>query len=60
MNKRIFVTLLSGIMAFGGAWFTGCNVKESETHTHSYSATTVAPTCTENGYTLHECSCGDR
>lgn len=59
MNKRIFVTLLSGIMAFGGAWFTGCNVKESETHTHSYSATAVAPTCTENGYTLHECSCGD-
>ena len=28
-------------------------------HTHLYSAQTVAPTCTEKGYTLHTCSCGD-
>ena len=26
---------------------------------HTYAATVVAPTCTEGGYTLHECSCGD-
>lgn len=29
------------------------------THTHSYSITVVAATCTEGGYTLHKCSCGD-
>lgn len=28
-------------------------------HTHKYTASTVAPTCTEQGYTLHTCSCGD-
>lgn len=28
------------------------------THTHSYSDTVVAPTCTEKGYTLHKCQCG--
>ena len=27
-------------------------------HQHSYTATVVAPTCTEAGYTLHECVCG--
>ncbi len=28
------------------------------THTHSYTTKTVAPKCTEQGYTLHSCSCG--
>ena len=35
--------------------------KPSETkpgHTHSYTAKTVAATCTAGGYTLHTCSCG--
>ena len=27
-------------------------------HTHSYTSTKVAATCTSKGYTLHECSCG--
>ena len=26
---------------------------------HTYTDTVVAPTCTEGGYTLHECECGD-
>lgn len=26
---------------------------------HSYEVTVVAPTCTEGGYTLHTCRCGD-
>ena len=29
------------------------------THTHSYTATVTAPTCTEQGYTTHTCRCGD-
>ena len=28
-------------------------------HTHSYSATTVAASCENGGYTLYSCSCGD-
>lgn len=28
-------------------------------HTHSYSDTVVAATCTEKGYTKHTCDCGD-
>jgi len=28
-------------------------------HEHSYTATVTAPTCTEEGYTTHTCSCGD-
>lgn len=28
-------------------------------HTHSYTETVVPPTCTERGYTIHACVCGD-
>ena len=36
------------------------NTNPSQTaHTHSYKTTVVKPTCTEDGYTLHKCSCGD-
>lgn len=42
-----------------------CNGKEDPTtsiptdHVHSYTEEVIAPTCTEDGYTLHKCSCGD-
>ena len=39
---------------------TGKTVTERVYHTHAYTETkTVAPTCTEQGYTLHQCACGD-
>ena len=28
-------------------------------HEHKYTTTVVAPTCTEKGYTVHTCGCGD-
>ena len=28
-------------------------------HAHDYKETVVEPTCTEKGYTLHKCECGD-
>ncbi len=28
-------------------------------HIHSYDETVIAPTCTEDGYTIHKCHCGD-
>lgn len=32
----------------------------STVHIHSYFGKTVAPTCTEGGYMLHTCDCGDQ
>ena len=29
-------------------------------HTHTYASTVIAPTCTEKGYTLYSCACGER
>ena len=34
-------------------------VPSTPTHTHSYVEFVVQPTCTESGYTLHKCSCGE-
>ena len=34
------------------------NNLSSEPHKHAYKITRVNPTCTEDGYTLYECSCG--
>ncbi len=31
----------------------------AEAHTHEYTDEVTAPTCTEQGYTTHTCSCGD-
>jgi hypothetical protein len=35
---------------------TVCNTRLADKLGHSYSARTVEPTCSERGYTLHECS----
>ena len=32
---------------------------ENPPHTHSYSPTVTAPTCTEQGYTTYTCACGE-
>ena len=32
--------------------------KTDGNHTHEYTETVTAPTCTSDGYTLHKCSCG--
>lgn len=60
MTKKITAAIL--LCTLTASAFTGaaaCNTAPSETHAHSYTESTVAPTCTEKGYTLHECSCGD-
>lgn len=43
-----------------------CGEKETKTvepvavgHSHSYTVTVVEPSCTEGGYTLHTCACGE-
>ncbi|MDE6850237.1 MAG: leucine-rich repeat domain-containing protein, partial [Clostridia bacterium] len=34
------------------------SVLEIKSHKHDYSAQIIAPTCAEEGYTLHKCACG--
>lgn len=34
-------------------------IDKVEQHLHGYTATIVSPTCTEDGYTLYSCACGD-
>lgn len=41
----------------GKNWGSGTSTGGT-THTHSYTDTVVAPTCTAQGYTTHTCSCG--
>lgn len=41
---------------YGKEWYL--TPKESS-HTHSYSSAVTAPTCTEQGYTIYTCACGD-
>ncbi|MDE7453861.1 MAG: leucine-rich repeat domain-containing protein [Clostridia bacterium] len=54
--KKILIILLSAAAAVAcAAGLTACSK-----HAHDYSAETeVAPTCTEKGYTLHTCACGE-
>ncbi|MGN0812486.1 MAG: leucine-rich repeat protein [Candidatus Coproplasma sp.] len=66
MKKKflvVFLTIISTLaLAFG---LTACGETGGgegggeEQHTHNYVPHTVSPTCTEEGYTLYECSCGD-
>lgn len=37
----------------------GCSCSNTLSHTHQYENNYVWPTCTEQGYTEHICSCGD-
>ncbi len=52
MKKKIIITVLIALMAIICMSVAAC-------HTHKYEERVVAPTCTEDGYTEHKCSCGD-
>lgn len=41
--------------------FVGCNETpdNGDSHKHSYNSIITAPTCTEQGYTTHSCTCGN-
>lgn len=54
--KRIAVMLLAVCMML---LFFSAEVWAEENHSHRYSDTVVEPSCTEDGYTLHSCSCGE-
>ncbi|MDE6691315.1 MAG: leucine-rich repeat domain-containing protein, partial [Clostridia bacterium] len=54
--KKIILTCIAvtSVMAF-----SACATKTDGGHTHSYKQTVTNPTCTESGYTLHSCDCGE-
>ncbi|MGN0962807.1 MAG: leucine-rich repeat protein [Clostridia bacterium] len=40
-------------------WYEAAGGTEPHTHDYSYRTTVVPPTCTQQGYTVHACECGD-
>ena len=60
MKKKLLVALLVTISAFTlTLGFSACDLFGNESHTHNYASRIVSPTCTEEGYTIYECSCGE-
>lgn len=55
MKKSILALVFILLTCISLLCFASCE----DEHTHSYTHTVVEPTCTQGGYTLHECSCGD-
>lgn len=59
-RTRLVVVLYVLVIVFCVTAIIVLSVKDIKAHKHEYSGlTVVAPTCTEEGYTLHTCSCGD-
>lgn len=62
---KIFSTLFAcSVLAFSISACTDNTATQSgndfsSTHTHEYTATVTSPTCIEQGYTTHTCTCGD-
>ena len=73
MRKRslLFFVAIIAAVCFSLGFFAACEESGSgdnggtgggdnpSGHTHSYVETVISPTCTEKGYTLHKCACGD-
>ena len=54
MLKKICLTLTFALLSVAAVFIVGC-------HKHSYAPSlTVAPTCSEQGYTLYTCDCGKK
>ncbi|MBR2903196.1 MAG: InlB B-repeat-containing protein, partial [Clostridia bacterium] len=54
-KKWLLGVLATACVSLVAVAFSAC---EDGNHTHKYTKETVAPTCTEQGYTLSTCSCG--
>ena len=59
--KRVFVYLSVLIITINLISFCGCdNANLNDTHTtHDYKISTKLATCTEQGYDLFKCDCGN-
>ena len=66
INSELGISLQSG-KKYSSSLYVIVNGKEywsqpvtfTTAHTHYYTATVTAPTCTTKGYTTHTCACGD-
>lgn len=61
MNRKIYALPLAAVLLLT-ACARGDQAQPAATeaaHIHSYENKVVGPTCTEEGYTLRTCSCGD-
>lgn len=54
----LLMALCVGLVACDEDGIPDSSSSSSNDHVHSYETTIVAPTCTEQGYTLQECECG--
>ncbi len=57
--KKLILLLSAAVMALCLVACSTENAPQDSEHTHVYSERILKATCTENGYTFHECSCGD-
>lgn len=62
--KILLTTLLTIISVGTMTALAGCNEDSASTppetgHTHNFTDSITPPTCTEAGYTLHTCACGE-
>ena len=55
MKKHLMLGLAIFCCLFTTFSFTACK----EEHIHAYTGTITSPTCTEQGFTTHSCTCGD-
>ncbi len=64
MKKLLLLIMFSLLMMVSAVGLTACGDTpegdgDNPPHEHSYSSSTIAPTCTEDGYTTYICECGD-
>ncbi len=58
MKRKFLSFLLSSVLVVGSLVLSACD-SGKDSHTHSYSSTDIASTCTQQGYKLYSCSCGN-
>lgn len=51
--------LLLGLAGCGEVSRGAPTIPPETVHVHEYTQTVIPPSCTEDGYTLHQCACGD-
>ena len=62
--KNLLIKLITLILVVSTALCIGTACKQeggdsNATHVHDFSKTVISPTCTEQGYTINKCSCGE-